>query len=92
MKDLNDAYVRGVINQALLGKITNGVAANGIGISVRYVKKLKTRLRANPSSSLSHGNKNRAPANKASKEGGRRFSPSTSRNTTASTSRCLEGR
>ena len=68
MKDLNDAYVRGVINLALSGKITNGVAANRLGISVRYVKKLKARVRANPSSSLSHGNKNRAPANKASKE------------------------
>ena len=65
MKDLNDAYAKSVINQALTGKITNGAAASRLGISVRYVKKLKARLRQSPSSSLSHGNKNRAPANKA---------------------------
>lgn len=68
MKDLNDAYAKSVINQALTGKITNGAAASRLGISVRYVKKLKARLRQNPSSSLSHGNKNRAPANKTGME------------------------
>jgi|GEM_PF-5570292 len=57
MKDLNDVFAKGVINQALSGKITNAVAASRLGISVRYVKKLKARLRASPSSGLAHGNK-----------------------------------
>ncbi len=68
MKDLDDVFAKGVINQGLSGKITNAVAASRLGISVRYVKKLETRLRASPSSSLAHGNKRREPADKAFKE------------------------
>ena len=68
MKDLNDVFAKGVISQALSGKITNAVAASRLGISIRYVKKLKARLRGDPSACFSHGNKRRAPANKASKE------------------------
>ena len=34
MKDLNDVFAKGVINQALSGKITNAVAASRLGISV----------------------------------------------------------
>lgn len=61
MKDLNDAYATGVIKQALSGKITNAVAASRLDVTVRYVKKLKARLRGSPSASLSHGNKKKPP-------------------------------
>ena len=45
MKDLNDANVRGVINLALSGKITNGVAANRLGIEVITTSVSQTKER-----------------------------------------------
>lgn len=44
-----------VINQALLGKITNGKAAVILGISPRQVKRLKKKVRQEGENSLVHG-------------------------------------
>ncbi len=68
MKDLNDSFVKVVIGRALEGKLTNDGAAAKLGISKRYVQKLKAKMRGEPKCGFSHGNKGRAPANRATIE------------------------
>ena len=68
MKDLNDSFVKVVIGRALEGKLTNDEAAAKLGISKRYVQKLKAKMRGDPKCGFSHGNKGKAPANRATIE------------------------
>ena len=45
MKDLNGSFVKVAIGRALEGKLTNDEAAAKLGISKRYVQKLKAKMR-----------------------------------------------
>jgi len=65
MKDLNQSYVEVVVRMALNGKSTNAEAASKLGVTVRYVQKMKAKMKANGAGSLAHGNKGRAPKNRS---------------------------
>lgn len=57
-----------VIEQAVKGKITNGQAAEVLGLSVRQVIRLKERMRLKGVAGLAHKNRGRTPKHAVSKE------------------------